>query len=456
VSTSSDGLLCYNFPIVKKLGRTCLLWSLLYLLIAGGLAALVYERYPELRIALGAGAIGGLFVWIALSNIAGVKTQGTEADQVRRAIAGGTPPDGERVAVAGTISAKGDILESPVTRTRCAAYEYKAVPPGHEQVGAWQGVALVPTSIEGSSGSVRILAVPELEFEGLLVGSHEHRRNFREYVENTRFAENTGMNFKLEIAHQRALNENASGRIRDDVHNLSHTDPDNVTLIEKVLLPGDRVVAFGKYSRLQGGLVPDDGEIGRSIRIVKGEPEAVLKSVSRKRPRYAFWGCGCTIPVLIAAVIGIAMVPLDAIEGLYPQKDPSWTEVRVERAVRERLAKAGLLPDVGRTPVELSAGTARGKLTWHGVTTHFGRAIATRRDHAVEITLGAADHRIDLRIREDRTLEWIDIGQSMLPANDVELELQEMSDESVRGRITYLTPKNDPSLRIAFHARFEE
>jgi hypothetical protein len=439
---------------VKSLGRTCLLWFVLYLVIAALLGALVFERFPDPNVAAFGGLGAGFFVWVAFGYMAGVRTKGVEARQIRNAMEGGRPADGERVAVTGYISGRNETLESPITRTRCVAYEYKAIPPQNEQLAAWHGMALVPTKIEGPGGSVRILATPELEFEGEPIGSLEHRRNFREYLAKTTFVENVTIDFKRNLAQLREINTDDDGRIHTDIHGLATDDIDSLTLTEKLLIPGDRVVAFGKYSSARGGLVPDEKAIGRSIRILKGEPQDILRKVSRKRPFDLLMGCGCLLPVIVAAMIAIVVVPLAAIEQLFPEKDPSWTEVRVEKKVHDLVTRTGLMPEMGTPTIELDAGVARGKLTWRGKTSHFEHASATHAGEVVDLSLTGEDVALTARFRPDRTLQFLHLGDFTVPAEDVEIEILTVEDGEVRGRLSYLSPKNDPSLRVAFRARF--
>ena len=217
---------------------------------------------------------------------------------------------------------------------------------------------------------------------------------------------------------------------------------------------GDRVVAFGKFSATRGGLVPDETVIGRPIRILKAEPEALLRKVSRKRPLDLVMGCGCLLPVIVAAVIAIVVMPLAAIEQLFPEKDPSWTEVRIEKKVRDLVTRAGLLPDTGTPTIELDAGEARGKLTSHGTTSRFQRASATRSDGVVDVALTGDGVQAAARFRPNGTLQFVRLGDVNLPSEDVEVELLQIDESEIRGRLTCLSPKNDPSLRVTFHARF--
>ena len=441
---------------MKSLARTCLLWFVLYLALAALAGAVVYERFPRLQAAVVAGLAAGFFLWVSLGYLTGVKTKGNEARQLRKAIDGERPEDGERVAVAGIATGSFEFLESPISRKRCLVYEYKAMPPENESLAAWEGLALVPMTIEGRSGPVRILAAPELSSPGEAVGSAEHWNNFREYVARTTYLQHGSIDFKRDFAHFKEINTDSDGRIRDDVRNLDRDDLETMVLSEKIVAPGDKVVAFGLFSSNHGGLVPDEKAVMRSVKIFKGEPEELLRKVTRRRPIDLLMGCGCLLPVIVAAIAAIVTMPLPAIEQIFPEKDPSWLEVRVEKKVREETARAGLLPNRGTPSIELEPGTARGKVTLRGVTSRWTHARAIRHGLNVEVVLTGQASPLDMRFDKDGTLQWIELGNAELPAGDVSVEQIEIAENEIRGRITYLTPKNDPSLRVTFRASIEE
>ncbi|HKR66544.1 MAG TPA: hypothetical protein VJZ00_22645 [Thermoanaerobaculia bacterium] len=434
---------------MKSAARTCLLWAVLYLVIAALVGRVVYERYPELQPAVVGGLAAGFFLWIGLAYVAGVRTKSVEIAQLRKALDGARLEDGEHVAVAGVVTGGMETLQSPITHKRCLAYEYKAIPPQNTQLAAWQGLALAPCSIQGRRGIVRILAAPDLAFDEETVGSREHQKNLREYIGNTTFLDHRDVNFKRDLAHLAAVNADDDGRIRDDVRGLSDAELDTMMLSEKVLCAGDRVVAFGLYSSARGGLVPDPSAMTRPVKIVKGEPEELLRKASRGRPMDVVKGCGCAIPVVIAALIGILAMPLVAIEELFPTKDPSWLEVRIEQKMRKFRLDTGTITVIG-----LDAGEARGKMTWHGTTAHWNHASAASDGRDVNVTITGEAATLVARFRRDGSIVAARIGDVALPIEQVTVEQMMVTDDEIRGRLTYLTPKNEPSLRVAFHATY--
>jgi len=437
---------------MKTLARTCILWSVLYLVLAALVGAAIYERAPILQAAVIGGFVAGFFLWIGLGFMAGMRNKGVEARQLRQAIDGERPKDGERVAVAGVVSGSMESLESPITRKRCLAYEYKAMAPENQSLGVWEGFALAPMTIEGRGGGVRILAAPELDFAGEAVGSHEHVEHFREYVDRTTFYEHTNIDFKRDLGHLREINTDDDGRIRDDLHSLDRNDIENLTLSEKTVAAGEKVVAYGLFSSARGGLVPDEKAMMRPVKIVKGEPEDLLRKASRGGPADMLKGCGCLMIVLVAAIVGIIALPLPAIEQMFPEKDPSWFEVRTEKKVRDLVTRAGLMPHTGTVAITFDRGIARGKVTMHGVTSQWERAQAVRQGEDVEVTLLGNAEPLKLRFGKDGTLLEIVFGSTTLPAGEVVTEQMEIDENEILGRITYLTEKNDPSLRVSFRA----
>jgi hypothetical protein len=160
--------------------------------------------------------------------------------------------------------------------------------------------------------------------------------------------------------------------------------------------------------------------------------------------------------VIVAAVIAIIAVPLPALEQMFPEKDPSWAEVRIERKVRALVTRLGLMPQQGTTVLELDRGGARGKVTRGGRTTHFERASAVRTRDGVDVTVTGDDAVAVFRFTHDAKLFAMELDGVRVPEADAEVEIQRNEEQEIAGRVTLLSPKNDPSLRVAFSAFIEE
>ncbi|HEX2121997.1 MAG TPA: hypothetical protein VHL59_10185, partial [Thermoanaerobaculia bacterium] len=375
---------------MRSFARSCLRWILLYLVIGVLLSALVYARFPRAGFALGTGFGAALLVWFSIGYLGGMRERHAEVRLIRKGVGATRPEDGEKIAVCGAIGSSIDLLESPLTKRRCVAYEYKVLYAGNEQTALCEGFALTPATING----IRLLAAPDLAFKEEQYGAKQHRENLREYVAKTSFLVHEGIHFKRELAHFKSVLADDDGRIRYDIRREKTEDIagklDNSAMWEKVLLPGEKVCAIGRYSAARGGLVPDPTAIMHPVKIVKGDAEEVIRDLKKRDKTDVFLSCGCLLPVLVAAFVALAVVPLDAIEQMLPAKDPSWTEVRVERwlekTLRPMLAGTPIVPK-GEVAIELSNGQARGKLYDGASTIALTNASVTEAGEIIEVLI---------------------------------------------------------------------
>ncbi|HJQ35508.1 MAG TPA: hypothetical protein VKB93_00070, partial [Thermoanaerobaculia bacterium] len=140
----------------------------------------------------------------------------------------------------------------------------------------------------------------------------------------------------------------------------------------------------------------------------------------------------------VAAILGLALVPLDAIEQQFATKDPSWLELKVERWLRRDVRpRLGDMMEKGEYAIVLEPGQARGKLNDDRLT----RAIARRDGNAIVVTL-SGEKSIDVRIENGRVTN--------IP--DAELETFAADENACNGRITALA---DPKLHVMFRAPIE-
>jgi hypothetical protein len=442
---------------MQSIARSCLRWLLLYAVIAATLFALAYARFPQARSVFWPAVIGGALLWFSLAYLLGFRERNAELRLIRKALISGRPEDGEKIAAIGTVHSSLETLESPLTRRRCAAYEYKVLPPGNEQAGAYEGFALVPTSIDGPRGSIRLLAAPEFAFPEEQFGAPAHRQNFQEYIASTEFALHEGVNVKRESAHLKQLLADDDGRIRYDIQRQKTVDWNSVTMWEKILAPGEKIVAIGRWSAARGGLVPDTTALLHPVKILKGDTPEVVRSLRKRNRTDAIMSCGCFVPVVIGALIGLTLLPLEAIEQMLPEKDPSWTEVRAERWVQRTLTPNLPFAASGAVEIELEPGQARGKLFVGGETIRLNAAEAKHEGETIELRLtsDATGRGVIVRMRGKRP-ESVRIigGGGAIPSYDVEVEQFRVDEQAVTGRLTYLGDrKTGPHLRVTFRAR---
>ncbi|HJQ35963.1 MAG TPA: hypothetical protein VKB93_02380, partial [Thermoanaerobaculia bacterium] len=287
---------------MQSLKRSCLRWTLVYLVIGLALSALVYQRFPNPGVALACGFGAGLFLWMSFGYVAGLRTRRAERRMMHEAQQGGRPNDGEKIAVAGTISAPFDTLESPIGKQRCVAYEYKAIPSHADEFAAVEGFALEPITIDSPRGPIRLLAVPELAFDEKTYTKLEHYQNFREYLERTQFREHQALDVSREFQNFKNMLADDDGRLRYDIRRDANLDVNSLTLKEKVLMPGERVVAIGRYSAAKNALVVDAEAMLHSVKISKGDPASVARRDKSKHFSESCFGCGCLLPVIVAAI----------------------------------------------------------------------------------------------------------------------------------------------------------
>jgi hypothetical protein len=428
--------------------RSCGRWLVLYVVLAALAAALIYARFPRLPVALGAGAVAGGLIWMSIASIGGMGAKSAEARLIRRARNGGRPSDGEKVAVIGTVSGGMDALESPITRRRCMAYEYKVLEPGRETAATYEGFALAPLTIDGPRGAIRLLAVPELAFPEERPEEPEHLSNLKEYIDRTTWKVHEGIDLKREFAFLKNVLADDDGRIRYDVRR--EAAPENLELMklsEKTLAAGEKIVAIGRFSSARGGLVPDPKALMYPVKILKGDVDEVLRK-SGSRVTDLAMSCGCLIPVIVAALIALTVVPLAAIEQMIPTKDPSWIEVRLERFI-DRNVRSYFPKD--QVAIEISTGEARGRL--NDIRLH--TASATREDNATDVTLTSEDGHagVVLRFRGERLQSARVIGDGAIPENEIDVEQLDTADGQITGRVTYLS--KDLNLRATFRAMIE-
>lgn len=249
------------------------------------------------------------------------------------------------------------------------------------------------------------------------------------------------------------------GRIRYDIMRDPNLKVSSLQLKERILAPGMQVVAIGRYSAARNALVPDETAMLHSVKISKGDPSSVASRGFGKNVLELFLGCGCLLPVIAGAILGLALMPLDAIEQQFAAKDPSWQELKIERWVeREVRPRLGSMIGQGEPVIEVDSGKARGKLFLNGKTHRLTEASARRGPGgAIRVTITGDDSRTGVMARvRDGKLESLNVLDG--PAFDLtgaELETFAAGDEACNGRITALSPGDGPKVHVMFSAPIE-
>jgi hypothetical protein len=332
-----------------KFARGCLLWFALYLVVAGALVVAVERRIGQRQPAVFAGAIGGFIAWLALSYLANSGRKLNELRLIWRSVHGVEPADGARFAAVGPITPSGgQRLVSPITHTPAVAYSYEIIVPAGEGVDKWQGVALIPSTIRCGVQSIRLLALPELDFRKDRPKSEAAMRNAAEYIRATEFqsAAVDGRNIKQSFKDLWSIYTDDDGAVRQDLGRPGQPPPlDRALFVEQVVRPNEPVCAFGRYSAARAALVVDPRAPLHSVRMIRGEPGALVASRVR-----SLIGNAVTATVMLALVVAAlaglyAVVPLDV-------ERPSSLEIRVEKVldeyVRPALRDLGVASTAGR------------------------------------------------------------------------------------------------------------
>ena len=364
--------------------RNCLIWLALYAILAIAITWAVERRIGVREPAIAAGVIGGFFAWLSLGYLAKVGSKFAELWLVWRGMNGAEPTDGARYAAIGPITPLGSALTSPITRTPAVAYSYTILSGTHEK---WEGLALVPSAIRTGAQSIKLLALPELDFKKERVSGEAALRNAADYIRTTKFKVPDAANVRTAFQNFREVYADDDGAVRQDIgRRVDVPALQGVFMIEQVLKPGEEVCAFGRYSAQRSALVVDPAAPLHSVRIVKSAPSALIAGRAWSMVTNLI---AAAIPLAIVAVALTALytiVPLDVVA------QPSWTEIRIENVlderVRPRVAQyASVLPVVMELGSGLNAGDARGRVKAANGEMPITRAFAEPADETVEVAL---------------------------------------------------------------------
>jgi hypothetical protein len=424
--------------------KSCGVWLAIYVIVAVFVGHLIYRRLPILSAAFWGGAIGGGIVWMGLANLAGVRTKLAEIVRLRATEAGGPPPDGETMAVVGTVEAEAQALTSPLSGVQCVAYKYE-VRRGESLL--FEGFALAPCSIFTQHGKIRILAQPDLQLTPREVLRGDAVPQFTEYIKHAKFHEPSLGDFRTMFAEMHAETDHIrrDNRMTGDDGAIKHA-----SFKEWTLVPGQRVFATGCYSAQRNGLVPDPG--APLSLIVRDATDGSLVGRSVRGAVGSFIGAVIFLAIAAAGLVGFyALVPLAVAEQKSPERRTMWREVRfdhlLELRVRPKLRQMGLL-DSGTIVADLPEGTARGRVTANGRDVVVSRATAAKLgdlytihidDDVMVLTIDEYGHPIRLRFG----------NEDVDPRQNFEMNMT----GHVSGRVMYLRDDAEtPAARVTFHA----
>jgi hypothetical protein len=323
---------------MKSFVVTLLTWAVLFVALWYGAHELFYPPGDW---------IGALIVSFGLAlGIGGLRKARLErrdANIVARPE--GPPRDGERVAIAGTLEATGELLRAPLSGRECVAYDYSIShvpkPPAFigrpknqnsqpSEVISRSGMAMAPSVIRSGVREVRLLAFPGFErlaASKLDDGTIERARG---YIAATPFKEQSILSAPGQVAK---VLEDRSGSLRVDWKMSSHEELEDSRFSERTVPAGAKACVVGLYSEKENAIVPQADTGG--VRLIRGSREEALEFLRDKRS-------GSVI-----AAIFFLLVPAPVMYGILAYRE-AYSEAHHEPSVRgDRLEAFGTAVKMG-------------------------------------------------------------------------------------------------------------
>jgi hypothetical protein len=260
-----------------------------WLAVSAGISWYLQTRHSAAPIdTLGIATMAGLVGCVGVGLLKAAYGSWRERRAIAGGIAGLRPVDGRGAVLVGRIQPQGLPLKAPLDGADCVTYTYEV----SEETGSgrhraiathFKGVALTPSTILTTSGSYRLLAVPDLVEADEASGSpSDHIAAFERYARATSF-------IGRDDAARELLDRwtDGDGAYRSDVAYaiLDHLKLVHCRLEQRHIRPGAPIAVFGTFSTGQGGIVPTTG-LGGNPRLVQGDLQqlvAVLGSTARTR-----------------------------------------------------------------------------------------------------------------------------------------------------------------------------
>jgi hypothetical protein len=432
---------------VKNPKFTCLLWTVIFLTLAGASGWFVHRRAPEGPGAVVGGLIGGVLLVIVVSWLSAIPQRLYEWWLIVRAKMGSTPRYGRWSAIIGVLRGHGE-LTSPFTRERCVLYGYEVVADdvhdgSHSYREAYEGFAMVPLSIEHGVERTRILAKPKIpSLKSQPVRGAFAESNAQQFVSDTAF----------EPAPAKKNDEpdltRGDGHLRYDYRTEPLvTDLRGCRLNEFFLRADQEVCVLGDYKADRHALV---GEVnirtGSTIAI-----DAAWRVVNAGIAAMIFAAFA-----LAAATIFCVNFPLEAVEQSHPHWKLNWWELDIERfidrRVRPPLVEYGVLTKPGFYLQDVCMDCARGRLEVDDRVIELKHA-AYIGERAVHLSEQPGD-RDGVTLRDGKIVELTVAGKtasvpaSWIAPNDVQTALGTNGEYS--GRVTVVAPDRWIRCRVYF------
>jgi hypothetical protein len=279
--------------LLKGLGAGCLPW----LVLGGALGVWHYRAMaPDLDgpIRLAAALLSSVLLALGLASFWGLLRGHGRGEQsrdalLRRARAGTAPTRDGPIIASGTVRALSSPLAAPFSGAPCVSYLYRMYytvsgRQGAQEVPVYWGIASRAFALDGSTSSVRVLAVPELR---VLVETRKDPaavERARRLVAGTTFEERTGPLGAVGSALQmvEVLFTDDDGEVRRDWSNGERREPADLILEERTLSVGVVASAYGHWSAERRALVAQGpGSVTPAVEVALGPPETLLDEMPR-------------------------------------------------------------------------------------------------------------------------------------------------------------------------------
>ena len=241
---------------------------------------------------IGVSLLTALFACVALALLLGIARPFRERAALRSGLAGHRPADGERACIVGTIEAatRGEELRAPFSGVESLAhryeiYEMRRIGKSSSKVPYSEGVALIPSVVTAPSGTYRLLAVPTFDFAGEHVEPGKALFHWTEYAKTAPFEADP----KKPSIEKEWTDDDGRYRCEKRWPMPADVPIETCRFHETLVRPGDRVYLVGRFSESRGGIVPDPNW-ARDTRLMKGDPDAVLRQLGRRIVWYAIAG----------------------------------------------------------------------------------------------------------------------------------------------------------------------
>jgi hypothetical protein len=274
--------------------KGCAWIAVLLAAVFGGYLWLLREIEFPANLILAAFAALGLLMLV--SSLKQVLFGSGDLGALKRALKNEPLQDGAVEAVSGPIAPLGDPLIAPFSGLECVAYEYDAKKPAvsdedgasRESGSAMAGLALTPSVIRSSRGTVRLLGFclltefPELDLEEFGTAPQERARS---HLASTAFEQVSLAKIGAFLSQLDSVMADDDGSVRKDwlMEKREAIDLSQARLSEKLIAPGEIITAVGIWDPVRGGLVPQYGGKKTMISLRPGAGELAVAAAS-KRP----------------------------------------------------------------------------------------------------------------------------------------------------------------------------